>query len=94
MISVVDFQKCCLLVVLPFRLGDFLRDKHKGTTDSIRVQGSTTYQPLKNTKTRLLAKDGPRLVVDLDDRIILFYNPYFLGTGLQVRDLYLDHSFC
>lgn len=72
-------------MVLPFRLCDFLNDKHKGTTDSIRVQGGTTYKPLKDTKTRLLAKDGPRLVVDLDDRIILFYCPHFLGTGLQVR---------
>lgn len=73
-------------MILPFRLSDFLHDKHNNKDPSIRIEGGTTYGPLKDTKTRLLEKDGPRLVVDLDDNIILLYCPNFLGRGIQVRD--------
>ena len=76
------------IVILPFRLSDFLRDKHNNRDPSIRIEGGTTYKPLKSTKTRLLEKDGPRLVVDLDDKIVLLYCPNFIGCGLQVGVYY------
>ncbi|KAG8731839.1 hypothetical protein FRC10_001432 [Ceratobasidium sp. 414] len=67
-------------VVLPFRVADFvrLRQQHK-----VPVHTGGCVEELAGHPTRLKAEDGPAVVVDLSETVVMWYFPGFIGEGLM-----------
>ncbi|QRV80749.1 hypothetical protein RhiJN_08764 [Ceratobasidium sp. AG-Ba] len=71
-------------VVLPFRMSDLV---------ALRQQGKIGLGPdvgclpalVRHATTKLEKKDGPRVVVDLDDTVVMWYLPDLIGTGLRTE---------
>ncbi|QRV85112.1 hypothetical protein RhiJN_13130 [Ceratobasidium sp. AG-Ba] len=59
---------------------------------ALRQQGKIGLGPdvgclpalVRHATTKLEKKDGPRVVVDLDDTVVMWYLPDLIGTGLRV----------
>jgi hypothetical protein len=69
------------LVKLPFQVSEFVAARERGV---VPVTGGAAFGTLAGEPRRLEAQGGPAVVVDLDDVVILWYFPNFLGSGLQV----------
>ncbi|KAG8697903.1 hypothetical protein FRC08_006245 [Ceratobasidium sp. 394] len=68
-------------VILPFRMSELRRARD--STTGVRIEGGAAFSTLKNTPTVLRAADGPRLVADLDEEVIMIFLPGLIGKGLQ-----------
>lgn len=49
------------------------------------MEGGGPFMDLGKEKIELKEEDGATLLVDLDDTIIFWYFPGYIGQGLQVR---------
>ncbi|KDN35630.1 hypothetical protein RSAG8_11425, partial [Rhizoctonia solani AG-8 WAC10335] len=67
-------------ITLPFRMSHFMQDRGKG---NIPMDLDHPYGELAKHKTRLKASDRPTLLVDLDDVVLFWYFPGFIGNGTQ-----------
>ncbi|KAB5589095.1 hypothetical protein CTheo_7457 [Ceratobasidium theobromae] len=65
---------------LPFRISDFVVRRQQ---NRIPVFGGSAFENLATESRRLGSDGGPRVVVDEDDVVVLWYFPSFLGHGLQ-----------
>ncbi|CUA74728.1 hypothetical protein RSOLAG22IIIB_11443 [Rhizoctonia solani] len=74
-------------IILPFRMSKFLKKKNAGEIPVSELH--PPYDGLVNHKTKLQASGTPKLIVDLDDIVVFWYFPHFIGTGTQ--DLVLSH---
>ncbi|KAF8595551.1 hypothetical protein BDV93DRAFT_564252 [Ceratobasidium sp. AG-I] len=54
------------------------REKHK-----VPMEGGSPFGKLAEEELNLSVADGPALLVDLDDVIVFWYFPEFIGQGLQ-----------
>ncbi|KAG8721215.1 hypothetical protein FRC08_014948 [Ceratobasidium sp. 394] len=68
-------------IVLPFRMSDLRRARD--SSSGVKITNGGPFGDLHREKTVLRAEDGPRLVVDLDEEIILTYLPGLIGKGLR-----------
>lgn len=69
-------------VVLNFRMADFVEHRLR---NKVPLEKGGPFKALADCEIKLKAKDGPRLLVDLDGVIVFFYCPDFMGKGLEVR---------
>ncbi|KAB5587637.1 hypothetical protein CTheo_8924 [Ceratobasidium theobromae] len=65
---------------LPFRISDFVARRQQ---NRIPVFGGNAFENLATQSRRLGSNGGPRVVIDEDDVVVLWYFPSFLGRGLQ-----------
>ncbi|KAG9124048.1 hypothetical protein FRC07_013075 [Ceratobasidium sp. 392] len=72
-------------VVLNFRIKDFQREKDEDR----RHIGDPPIEQLAAQVTRIDSSGGPRLVVDLDGAVVLFYAPNYVPKALQGKLLSL-----
>ncbi|KAG9126805.1 hypothetical protein FRC07_001878 [Ceratobasidium sp. 392] len=72
-------------IILPFRVADFVRMREDGL---VPVHQESCLEELRDCPTRLKAKDGPTVLVDLDDTVLFWYFPDFVGTTLRMELLH------
>lgn len=61
------------------------RDSSRG----IKITNGGPFGDLHREKTVLRAQDGPRLVVDLNEELVLTYLPGLIGKGQRVSAYFL-----
>lgn len=68
--------------VLNFRMSEFVAAKRRG---AVPMELGGPFQKLAEEEIKLSVKDGPTALVDLEDAVVFWYFPRYIGKGLQVR---------